>query len=79
MYTYLERVSQGTYELGVGRGSDLDGKRTVSFKDPQITGYIEDREENYPASPLLSEGGLVCLHGGELTMDFRVLEAMSPK
>ena len=78
-YTCLYRVSQDAYELGMGQGSDLVGKCPRRFQDPQITGYRKGRGENYPAHPLLSEIGLVCLHDDEFTMDFAVFEAMSPK
>lgn len=70
---------QDMYELRMEQGSDLVGKCLRRFKDPQITGYREDRRGNYPALPVLSEVGLVCLHDDELTMDFVVFEAMSPK
>lgn len=48
----------------------------MSFKEPPTTSYTEDGEEDYPALRLLSDRGLVCLHGGELTMDITVLEAL---
>jgi hypothetical protein len=38
---------------------------------------MEDREENNPTFPLLSEEGLVRLPGSELTMDLIVLEMVA--